>query len=78
MLLEAAVSGMGVALGRSGLCADDLAAGRLVRPFTASRPADYAYYWVTPEGHAANPRVQAFIGWLEQEAEKSRLVTAAA
>lgn len=78
MLLEAAASGMGVAIGRSGLCADDLASGRLVRPFQVSRPADYAYYWVTPEGHAANPRVRAFIDWLGEEAEKSRLVTAAA
>ncbi|MEK0083333.1 transcriptional regulator GcvA [Benzoatithermus flavus] len=76
MLMEAALRGLGVALGRSGLCADDLAAGRLVRPFTESRPADYAYYVVTPEGHAANPRVAAFLAWLEVEAAKSRLVTA--
>lgn len=75
MMLEACVRGMGVALGRGGLCADDLAAGRLVRPFTASRPADYAYYVVVPEGHAANPRVQVFLAWLEEEAAASRLVT---
>ena len=31
MLVEAAVRGMGVALGRSVLVADDLLAGRLVR-----------------------------------------------
>ena len=43
MLMAAAARGLGVALGRSGLVADDLAAGRLVRPFTISRPADYAY-----------------------------------
>jgi LysR family glycine cleavage system transcriptional activator len=42
MLLEATARGMGVALGRSALVADDLAAGRLVRPFTHGRPADYA------------------------------------
>jgi LysR family glycine cleavage system transcriptional activator len=76
MMLEAALRGMGLALGRSGLCADDLAAGRLVRPFKLSRPADYAYYVVMPEGHAANPRLQVFLAWLEEEAAKSRLVTA--
>ncbi len=78
MMLEMARNGVGVALGRSGLCADDLAAGRLVRPFPLSRPADYSYYAVTPDGHAANPRVRAFLDWLEGEAARSRLVTAAA
>ena len=68
--------GVGVALGRSGLCADDLAEGRLVRPFALSRPADYAYYVVVPEGHAGSPRVRAFVDWLEGEAARSRLVTA--
>ncbi len=77
MMLEAALRGMGVALGRSGLCADDLQAGRLVRPFAQSRPADYAYYVAMPEGHAGNPRVRAFLTWLEEEAARSRLVTAA-
>jgi LysR family glycine cleavage system transcriptional activator len=76
MMLEMARNGVGVALGRSGLCADDLATGRLVRPFALSRPADYAYFVVTPSGHAANPRVRAFLDWLEEEAAKSRLVTA--
>lgn len=76
LIMEATLRGMGVALGRSGLCADDLAAGRLVRPFTRSRPADYAYYIVAPEGHAASPRVKVFLDWLEEEAARSRLVTA--
>ncbi|HEX6015939.1 MAG TPA: transcriptional regulator GcvA [Geminicoccaceae bacterium] len=78
MMMEATLRGMGVALGRSGLVADDLAAGRLVRPFTVSRPADYAYYVVVPEGHAGSPRVQVFLTWLEEQAAGSRLVTAAA
>ena len=56
--------------------ADDLAEGRLVRPFALSRPADYAYYVVVPEGHAGSPRVRAFVDWLEEEAARSRLVTA--
>ena len=51
MMMAACERGLGVALGRGGLCADELASGRLVRPFPQSRPADYAYYVVTPEGH---------------------------
>lgn len=75
MLMEATRNGMGIALGRSALAADDLATGHLVRPFTLSRPADYAYYVVVPEGHAANPRVRVFLEWLQEEATRSRLVT---
>ena len=41
MLVEAAVRGIGVALGRSILVADELLAGRLVRPLAATRPADF-------------------------------------
>jgi LysR family glycine cleavage system transcriptional activator len=77
LMLEMARRGAGVALGRSGLIADDLAEGRLVRPFAVSRPADYAYYVVVPEGHARSARVRAFLDWLEEEAAHSRLVTAA-
>jgi len=76
LMLEMARRGVGVALGRSGLIADDLAEGRLVRPFALSRPADYAYYAVVPEGHAGSARVRAFLDWLEEEAARSRLVTA--
>ncbi len=68
MLMEATVRGMGVALGRSALVADDMASGRLVRPLAISRPADYAYYIVMPEGHGANPRVRAFVAWLVEQA----------
>jgi LysR family glycine cleavage system transcriptional activator len=74
MMMEAAVRGMGVALGRSALASDDLAAGRLVRPLPVSRPADYAYYAVTLEGRERNPRVRAFLTWLEAQARASRAI----
>lgn len=72
MMMDAAARGMGVALGRSALVADDLVTGRLVRPFPLARPADYAYYVVTPEGHERHPRVRTFLDWLEEEAARSR------
>jgi LysR family glycine cleavage system transcriptional activator len=75
MMLEAAVRGMGVALGRSALVADDLAAGRLVRPIPIQRPAEYAYYVVAPEGASRQPRVRLFMSWLEEQAAASRSVT---
>jgi LysR family glycine cleavage system transcriptional activator len=72
MLMEAAVRGMGVALGRSVLVADDLATGRLVRPLPISKPAEYSYFAVLPPGRAGHPRVGVFLAWLEEEAAASQ------
>lgn len=67
LLTEAAVRGQGVALGRTSLVGDYLASGRLVRPLKASRQADYAYYMVTTHAGAEQPRVRAFLDWLETQ-----------
>lgn len=68
IMLEAAESGQGVALGRTPLVADDLARGRLVKPFDISLPADYAYYVVCPVEAAERPKIVAFREWLLAEA----------
>ena len=67
--LEAALDGQGVALGWIPLLADDLAAGRLVRPFDPALE-DYGYYVVTPPGGLARPKVRAFRDWLLAEAAR--------
>lgn len=67
LVIQAAVAGLGVALGRSALVADELASGRLVRPFDISLPAEFAYYVVCPEGGADRPKVKAFRDWLLSE-----------
>jgi LysR family glycine cleavage system transcriptional activator len=69
--VQAAVQGEGVVLGRSALVADDLEAGRLVRPFTLSLPADLAYYVVYPAQSEARPKVRAFRDWLLNEVRQS-------
>ena len=66
--IQAAVRGEGVVLGRSALVADDLAAGRLVRPFELSLPAGFAYYVVYPQRALQRPSVKAFRDWLMAEA----------
>jgi LysR family glycine cleavage system transcriptional activator len=66
--IQAAVRGEGVVLGRSALVADDLAAGRLVRPFELSLPAGFAYYVVYPQRALQRPCVKAFRDWLVAEA----------
>jgi LysR family transcriptional regulator, glycine cleavage system transcriptional activator len=66
--IQAAIRGEGVVLGRSALIADELAGGRLVRPFALSLPADFAYYAVYPPRVLQRPNVKAFRDWLLGEA----------
>jgi len=68
LVLQAAIGGHGVALARSLLVADDLAAGRLVRPFDKALPAGFAYYIVTAKADWDRPKVRAFREWLVAEA----------
>jgi LysR family glycine cleavage system transcriptional activator len=71
-VIQAAIAGSGVALGRTTLVATDLAEGRLVRPFGDDLAYDFAYYIVhRPQADKA-PAVAAFKTWLLEEAsEKS-------
>jgi len=68
LMVQAAIAGQGVALARSVLAADGLAAGCLVRPFALSLPAEQAYYLVCPETTAERPKIVAFRDWLLAEA----------
>ena len=64
MALQMAVKGRGVALGSRVLASDDLASGRLVRPFELTMPVDFAYWLVCPLAIADAPRVRAFREWV--------------
>jgi LysR family transcriptional regulator, glycine cleavage system transcriptional activator len=68
MVVEAAVLGRGVALGKASLTAVDLAEGRLVKPFGTSVPVDFAYYVVCPEAKLALRKVSLFRDWLTAQA----------
>jgi LysR family glycine cleavage system transcriptional activator len=68
LALQAAVDGVGVALAMDVLAAEDLAAGRLVAPFTLRVPLPLAYYVVSPAARAGQPPVDAFRAWLLHEA----------
>ncbi len=63
-ILQAAVDGQGVALGRSILVVDDIATGRLVAPFAVSIPASFAYWFVHPKGMAPTTAIEATKVWL--------------
>ncbi|MEA2741295.1 MAG: LysR family transcriptional regulator, glycine cleavage system transcriptional activator [Acetobacteraceae bacterium] len=64
MAIQAAVEGLGVALGRLHLVEADIAAGRLVAPFDTQLPQDAGYYVVTPEAVADTPKIALFRDWL--------------
>ncbi len=64
MALQAALEGHGVAMVNSALVADDLAVGRLVRPFALAIPVSFAYYLVIPDEAADRPAVRAFRTWI--------------
>ncbi|MDN7682846.1 MULTISPECIES: transcriptional regulator GcvA [Burkholderia] len=68
-VLQAAVDGHGVALARSVMARDDLAAGRLVRLFPEIAFASpLAYYIVYRDECSGLAKLMAFRNWLLQEA----------
>lgn len=71
-VLQAAIDGQGVALARSPMARDDLAAGRLVRLFPEIELASaLAYYIVCLPECATLPSLVAFRDWLINEASSS-------
>ncbi len=68
LVIQAACGGQGVSLARHSLCADDLAEGRLMRPFP-DVIQEGAVYLVCPLAGQTRPRVAAFIEWMRAEAE---------
>ena len=73
LTLQAAIDGLGVALGETNLVSGDLAAGRLVKPFelALNAPPQFAYYVVTPRNPQANPLVPLFRNWCFDEAKQT-------
>ncbi|WP_063994608.1 transcriptional regulator GcvA [Bradyrhizobium sp.] len=64
MTIQAAIDGIGVAMGRTSYVRDDIAKGRLVVPFKIALPADAGFYLVAPEGRREAPKLAAFRDWM--------------
>jgi LysR family glycine cleavage system transcriptional activator len=71
LVLQAAISGAGVGIGRRQLVQAELAAGRLVAPFDFELPDECAYYFVAPEATADQPKLAAFRSWLLAEVARA-------
>ena len=69
LVLQAAVGGSGVALGRLVYALDDLDARRLRMPFGPVLDLDVQYYVFVPEARANEPAIAAVRAWFVQEAE---------
>ena len=70
VLIQAAIDGIGIALGSTHFVADRLASGRLVKPFDTTLYNDYAYYVVCPKKNLKRPEVSVFKAWLMEQSKR--------
>jgi len=69
LALQAAVDGLGVAIGLRPYVEDDLAAGRLVAPFSIAVPKGKAWYLIASPARRDDPAFVAFRDWLLAQAK---------
>lgn len=73
-IVQAALTGQGVALARMPLVADSLASGDLVEILPGHRlDTPMAYYLIVGPRSSKRPEIQAFCAWLLAQAERTRL-----
>jgi len=77
-VIQAAVSGQGIALGRIPMIAEHLRDGRLVSPFPRRYDSARGYFAIAAPGAAERPDVVAFMRWLDDEARVERTAMEAA
>jgi DNA-binding transcriptional LysR family regulator len=69
-MIQAAISGQGIALGRMPVLDDLIASGALVVPFGRGRSGTRAYHLLRAEHTRRKPHVTAFCDWLFTEAAR--------
>lgn len=67
LVINAAIDGLGIALAKDSWVEQDLAQGRLIRPFDISLPVESAYYMLFPSHRAKDVRIATFADWLRSE-----------
>lgn len=75
LVIDAALAGQGVGLGKQRLVAADLAAGRLVSPFGVQHPVEFSYFLGIAPQKTRLARVALFRDWLLAEAAATRAAT---
>jgi LysR family glycine cleavage system transcriptional activator len=76
MAIQAAIEGQGVSLISTALVEEDIASGRLVRPFPEdiNQQTKFCYFLVYPESHLQRPKVAAFRDWVQKQIEPQEAV----
>lgn len=72
MALSAAVAGQGFALGLAPLVDEDLAAGRLVRPFAAALTSPFGFWFVCRPDRLTEAKIADFRRWVFEEVAAAR------
>lgn len=60
---QAAIEGIGIALGRSAVVRSDIEQGRLVEPFSVRLPSAMGYHLVYPRHQATPMKITKFVAW---------------
>lgn len=71
LALQAAIDGLGVAMGYVELAEKDIAEGRLVRLFETDVRHPWSYYIVVPEDREEDPQTTVFCEWLRSQMVRS-------
>jgi LysR family transcriptional regulator, glycine cleavage system transcriptional activator len=69
LLIQAAVSGQGVALATEVLAGPELARRSLVKAIDLAWPQEFAYWLVYPDANADQPKIAAFRQWILAQTE---------
>lgn len=69
MVVQSAIQGDGVAMGRSPLVMDALRDGRLIQPFPHTVASPLNYWLVYPEDQRRAHKIALFLNWITTEAK---------
>ncbi|MFT5211869.1 MAG: LysR family glycine cleavage system transcriptional activator [Flavobacterium sp.] len=72
MVIQAALAGKGIALGRTALVADDLQNGNLIIPIGPIIPSRFAYYLTNLKTPTESTKNKSFKQWISREARLCR------
>jgi hypothetical protein len=68
-VIAAAEQGLGYAMVRWSLAAEDLQAGKLKLASVVPLPYRWSYYFVCPKTYRSMPKIETFVAWLHSAAK---------
>lgn len=71
LAFECAARGGGITLARTSLAEEELASGRLIKPFSLEIPTNEGFFLLTPEAGPVRSQAAVFRSWLVEEAARS-------